>query len=239
MKIFAQNRLSKKDKQYYSALKKILGFKPRNLHIYLLALTHKSVTKEQNNSSAYNNERLEFLGDAALDIAVSDLLYRRFPFANEGFLTQMRTKIVNGETLTKIAKDIGLDKVIFVKSPGDLAHRVFEDAFEALIGAIYLDKGYPYVLRFVSKKILVEHLDLNQLKHINRNYKSQVIEWAQKRKLTIVFNTEKTDNKEVTFTSQLLVDNKVMGEGSAGSKKLAEQNAAQLALENIKKEGKF
>ncbi len=231
------NKKSIQNKEYSKLIKKILGFKPKNLQIYFLAFTHKSV--ETNDTDSFNNnERLEYLGDAILDAAVSDLLYKRFPSADEGFLTKMRTKIVNGKTLTELAKKIEIDQLLFVKSNKNLSERIFEDAFEALIGAVYLDRGFKYVKRFVSQKIFVEHINLKQLKYVDTNYKSKIIEWSQKHKIDIEFCTSEDYNNQRNFDCQLKINDNVLGEGSGITKKIAEQFASKDALEKIK-EGDF
>lgn len=222
------------NKDYRKTLIKLLGFKPKNENLYLLAFTHKSVGAVENNSYFDNNERLEYLGDAILDAAVSELLYKRFPSADEGFLTKMRTKIVNGKTLTELAKKIKIEKLLFVKSSKNITERIYEDAFEALIGAIYLDRGFKYVIQFVSQKILVEHINLNQLKFIDTNYKSRIIEWSQKYKIEIEFSTDEDSDDSKSFTSKLKIDDKVIAEGTGYSKKAAEQSASKIALEKIK-----
>lgn len=222
------------NKEYSKLLKQILGFKPKKLDLYYLAFTHKSFEPEESDGFFNNNERLEYLGDAILDAAVSDVLYKRFPTADEGFLTKMRTKIVNGKTLTEIAKKIELNKLIFVKSHKNLSERIFEDAFEALIGAIYIDRGFKYVKQFVSQKIFVEHINLNQLKYVDTNYKSKIIEWSQKHKIEIEFCTSEDYDDNKNFECLLKIQDKVVGEGSGISKKIAEQFASKDALEKIK-----
>jgi ribonuclease-3 len=221
-------------KEYRQKLSEVLGFKPKNIQLYLLACTHKSVESISGASVYHNNERLEFLGDAVLDAAVSDLLYKRFPTADEGFLTKMRTKIVNGKTLTELTKKIGLDKLLFVKSQKNLTERIFEDAFEALIAAIYLDKGYEYVIKFVSQQIMVEHINLNRLKYVDTNYKSKIIEWSQKHKLNVEFETIENAEDNIRFVSNLKVNDISIAEGTGQSKKTAEQEASKSALDKIK-----
>lgn len=221
------------------SLRKLLGFSPKNLSYYILALTPKSsIPPPCIKGSDKNNERLEFLGDSILDAAISELLFKRFPSADEGFLTQMRTKIVNGKKLSELAKKIRLDKIIFSKSRQNITERIFEDAFEAIIGAIYLDRGFNYVKQFVLQKIMVEHIDLNKLRFVNDNFKSKIIEWSQKYKIAIDFLTEQVSESSKDFISQLSVNGKVVSKGQGFSKKTAEQSAAEEALIKIK-EGNF
>lgn len=222
------------NKDYYRTLTKLLGFKPKNESLYVLAFTHKSVESLESDGFYNNYERLEYLGDAILDAAISELLYKRFPSADEGFLTQMRTKIVNGKSLTELAKKLQIERLLFVKSSKNLTERVFEDAFEALIGAIYLDRGFKYVIRFVSQKIMVEHINLNQLKFVDTNYKSRIIEWSQKHKITIEFCTDENSDDSKSFISKLKIYDKVIAEGNGYSKKAAEQSASKNALTKIK-----
>jgi len=227
------------NRRFLKSLKRLLGFKPKNVNYYVLAFTHKSADyNDCPQISLQNNERLEYLGDAILDAVISELLYKRFPTADEGFLTQMRTKIVNGKKLTELAKKLKLNKLMFVRSEKSISERIYEDAFEALVGAIYLDRGFKYVKRFVSQKIMVEHIDLNKLKYVDTNYKSKIIEWSQKHKIEIEFLTDFTSEDSKDFNSQLKVNGKIIGEGKAYSKKEAEQYASKQALEKIK-EGSF
>ena len=232
---------SKKSKKYTNKilsgkLKNLLGFKPKNLSVYALALTHKSVIDIEDNLNEYdNNERLEFLGDAILDAVISELIYNRFPTADEGFLTQMRTKIVNGKKLTELAKNIKLDKLILTNKKVHISEKILEDAFEALIGAIFIDKGYKCVKKFVAQKIMIQHIDLNKLKHVETNYKSRLIEWAQKYKYDLQFYTEYETSSSKMFLSVAKIGDDILGQGKGLSKKKAEQNASEKALLNIEK----
>jgi len=227
------------NKAYAKSLKNLLGFKPKDVSIYVLAFTNKSAdTKHCPDVSNDNNERLEFLGDAILDAVIGELLYKRFPTADEGFLTQMRTKIVNGKKLTELAKKMKLNELMFIKSSKSFSERIYEDAFEALIGAIYIDRGFKYAKQFVSQKIMVEHISLNKLRFEDTNYKSQIIEWSQKHKIDIEYDTDFVSGNSKKFISILKINGKLIGEGKAHSKKSAEQLASQNALKNIK-EGTF
>ena len=227
------------NRRFLKSLKKLLGFKPKDANLYVLAFTHKSADYQDcPQISTQNNERLEFLGDAILDAVISELLYKRFPTADEGFLTQMRTKIVNGKKLTELAKKLKINKLMFVRSEKSISERIYEDAFEALIGAIYIDRGFKYAKQFISQKIMVEHIDLNKLKYVDTNFKSKIIEWSQKHKIEIEFCTDFISEDSKDFNSQLKVNGKTIGEGNAYSKKEAEQFASKHALEKIK-EGSF
>lgn len=218
-----KSKISKK------TIRKFLGFNPKNQYLYELALTHKSA--ESPCMSDYdNNERLEFLGDAILDSVISEILYRRFPSADEGFLTKMRTKIVNGKKLSELAEKTGLKELIIKDNRVPFVGKILEDAFEAFIGAIFIDKGYKYVKRFIGDKIFIKHIDLNKLKHVESNYKSRLIEWAQAKKYSVVFSTDYNPDNVNVFISEIKIASHKIGEGIGNSKKEAEQNAAKQGL---------
>ncbi len=233
MLIFGNKRC--KDRVFARNIAKITGFKAKKLELYALALTHKSAENTRCPSDYADNERLEFLGDAVLDAVVSELLYLRYPSADEGFLTQMRTKIVNGKSLSVLAEKIGLHKLILLSptlSPPNV--KIKEDAFEAFIGAIYLDKGYKFVKRFVLQKIFIHYINLSELQHVENNYKSRVIEWSQKHKIPVKFQTEAESLDSYYFISYIRINDKTIGKGKAKSKKAAEQIASKLAYLKIK-----
>jgi ribonuclease-3 len=229
-RIAAFKILSSTNKDFLKKLRKILGFWPSDLSLYQIALTHKSASYTLNGERV-NNERLEYLGDSILDAVISDYLYKKYPSEREGFLTEMRSKIVNGEKLKELAVNINLDQFIIQRTNIQLASsRIYEDAFEALIGAIYLDKGYRAVSRFISQKIIDEHIDLDELEVTNYNYKSQLIEWSQKTKSPVEFSSFSSDEDLNYFVSEVILDEKIIGKGLGSSKKEAEQNAAKKAL---------
>lgn len=223
--------LFRKDKGLLISLWEILGFYPKNLNFYKTAFTHRSASFKIN-GERINNERLEFLGDSILDAVISDFLYHKYPNAKEGFLTEMRSKIVNGEKLKELARLTRLNEFIVQKgstTKGDIT-KIHEDAFEALIGAIYLDKGYHRAYKFVKSKIIEKYIDFEDLEDLNLNYKSQLIEWAQKIKKPVSF-VSKTDPDEIKcFSSEVVFDDKTIGIGKGSSKKEAEQNAAKIAI---------
>ncbi len=238
MRLFVKKEEKCFDRKLFLKIKRITGFVPKDLSLYIIALTPKSALPHPCIKEAgVNNERLEFLGDTVLDVAISELLFKRFPTADEGFLTQMRTKIVNGKKLTELAKKLHIDELIDINTK-QVSERIYEDAFEALIAAIYLDRGFKYVKKFVYQKIMVEHIDLNKLRFVNNNFKSKIIEWAQKYKITIKFCTKAVSENPKKFTSELLADGNTLGKGVGNSKKKAEQAASENALYNIK-EGEF
>ena len=180
-----------------------------------------------------NNERLEFLGDAILDSTVAEYLYRKFPDKPEGFLTQTRSKIVNGESLAHLTRSLGLDKfIVSHASHYDTNKNILEDAFEAFIGALYLDQGYRAVRKFVEKRLIAKYIDFDAVLKTDTNYKSRLLEWAQQKKVEVVFGTNAVDDDLRTphFMSEILVDGTKTAEGHGFTKKDAEQNAACAAL---------
>ena len=184
-----------------------------------------------------NNERLEYLGDAVLGTIVGEYLYNRFPLKDEGFLTQMRSRIVNRSFLTQLAFKLGLNRFINsnTNSVSDSSH-IYGDVFEAFIGAVYLDVGYKGARHFVIKKVLSVHVDIEQLERSDNNFKSQLIEWGQKNKRDIEFDThENPDNGHHTlpFISVIRIDGQIVGKGEGYSKKEAQQNSACKALVHL------
>ena len=175
------------------SLKNIFGFRPKNLHLYKLAFRHKSANKDVNGIKI-NNERLEYLGDAVLSSIIADFLFKKFPYKGEGFLTEMRSKIVCRSNLEKLSRKLALDKLI--ESSPDImsaAKSVRGDAFEAFIGAMYLDKGYKFTRKIIIKRVINIHIDIDDLELTETNFKSRLIEWAQKEKKEVDFRviTEK------------------------------------------------
>jgi len=232
IKLFSSPR-----KEFYLFIKTLLDSYPENLRLYDTAVIHKSASVVDSNGNYVNNERLEYLGDAVLGAAVADFLYNRFPGQDEGYLTQMRSKLVNRSFLTQLTYQIGLDQFIDSNTTSTLeTSHIYGDALEALIGAIYLDKGFREAKKFITRKLLQRHVDLEEIQNTNTNYKSQLIEWSQKYKREISFDTvEETpeNGKQPLFISEIKIEEKVMGKGTGSSKKEAQQNAAKTALENI------
>ncbi|MDX8338518.1 ribonuclease III [Draconibacterium sp. IB214405] len=232
VKLFSSDR-----KEFYLFLKDLLGFYPQNLRLYDLAFIHKSASMVDSQGNFVNNERLEYLGDAILGAIIADFLYNRFPQEDEGFLTKTRSKLVNRAILTQLTHEMGLH--IFIDSNTtkniDKSH-IYGDALEALIGAIYLDKDYKAAKYFVTKKILPQFVDLNEIEQADSNFKSQLIEWSQKNKREIEFETtEETDEKlkQPRFRAVVKIDDKEVGKGTGTSKKEAHQNAAQETLKKL------
>ncbi len=217
------------DKVFYRAVDDMFGFIPHNIELYKLALIHKSASIILDDGTHINNERLEFLGDAVIESVSSDYLYIEFPDKPEGFLTQLRSKMVSRQSLNAVAKLIGLDDHVITHSTNSASQKhIFGDAFEAMMGAIYLDQGYDFVNRLLINKIFVEYLKLDSLLESETDFKSRLIEWCQKNHHTISFSTvnDKTySSAHPFFYSKVLIDGMEVGYGAGESKKEAEQRA--------------
>jgi ribonuclease-3 len=205
--------------------------------LYDLAFLHKSASTIYSRVIFVNNERLEFLGDAILSAVIADFLYNRFPNEDEGFLTKTRSKLVNRTFLTKLTYDMGLDVFIDSNTTKNIDNsHIYGDALEALIGAIYLDKDYQTAKYFVTKKILSKFVNLAEIEQNDSNFKSRLIEWSQKSKKDLLFDTTEEFNdktKQPKFTTVVKIDDKKIGFGTGTSKKEAHQNAARQALDKI------
>ena len=227
------HRLWGADREYYRAFRRIFGVTPDNVELYKLALVHRSASVRMEGGGSINNERLEFLGDAVLESIVSDYLFIEYPDKSEGFLTQTRSKIVSRQSLNALAKELGLDNMVIYNSTGNFAHKhLFGDCFEALVGALYLDKGYNTVNRIVINELLPRHINLEDLTNSENDHKSRLIEWCQKSKRTISFATEADGEQRTShpaFISRVLIDDMRIGVGRGSTKKEAEQNAAENA----------
>lgn len=208
----------------------MFGFIPHNIELYKLALIHKSASVVLADGQHINNERLEFLGDAVLESVSSDYLFIEFPDKNEGFLTKLRSKMVSRQMLNEVAKRIGLDSYVITHSSSNLSQKhIYGDAFEAMMGAIYLDQGYDFVNRLLINKIFVEYIKVDQLTQSETDFKSRLIEWCQKNHHAIHFDTVNDKTYSSThpfFYSKVLIDGIEMGYGAGESKKEAEQRAA-------------
>ena len=235
--------LPRKDRESYLCFDRILGFMPRNIQIYKQALLHKSTLVRSEKGGLVNNERLEFLGDAILDAVVADIVYRHFEGRREGFLTNTRSKIVQRETLNKLAVEIGLDKLVKYTSRSQTHNSyMYGNAFEALIGAIYLDHGYKHCQTFIEKKIFTRYIDLDKMSRKEVNFKSKLIEWSQKNKVEVSFELiEQFLDKDYNpiFHTEVLIEGYSAGKGVGYSKKESQQNAAQAAIKKLKGDKDF
>jgi len=217
------------------AIKNIFGYQPGNVSVYELAFRHKSAATLVSNGFRHCNERLEYLGDAVLGSVVADFLFKKFPFKDEGFLTEMRSRIVSRSNLNMLSKKLGLDKLVkATKDSGSPGSSIMGDAFEAFIGAVYLDKGYLFTKKLIIRQIIQTHLDIDDLMRRDINFKSKVIEWAQKEKKSIDYKiVEELDNgrKGKLYTIEVQIENEVAGRGQDFSIKKAEQHASRKAWE--------
>lgn len=232
----------RKEKEPYFRFYKILGFYPHNIEIYKQALLHKS-SSVKTQGRLVNNERLEFLGDAILDAVVADIVYKKFEGKREGFLTNTRSKIVQRETLNNIAINIGLDKLIKYSSKQSSHNSYMSgNAFEALVGAIYLDRGYETCMKFMEERIIGQYINLDKISRKEVNFKSKLIEWSQKNKFEIEFRLigqSLDESQNPIFETQILVENISGGTGKGYSKKESQQEAAHATMTMIKKDSVF
>ena len=233
----------RKEKELYLSLYNIIGVLPHNLSFYKTALLHKSVARRNDKGKPVNNERLEFLGDAILDAIVGDIVYEHFPGKREGFLTNTRSKIVQRETLNKLANDLGITRLI-LSSGHSQSHNSYlgGNAFEALVGALYLDHGYTACMKFMKKQILGELINIDKVAYKEVNFKSKLIEWTQKHKICLEFKPlsfGKDKEGSPTFSFQVVLEGIACGEGSGYSKKESQQEAAKVTLQYIRKNKKF
>lgn len=225
-------------REFSSRLKKILGFSPGKLVLYELAFIHRSATFTLPDGNKVNNERLEYLGDAVLDAILSDFLFEKFPEANEGFLTKIRSRIVNRDVLNQLAISMGINKILVSKiNSSHLVGNLYGDAFEALIGAVFLDLGFKKTKKLFIKNVLNKYLDLNMIVKTDSDYKSLVFEWVQKHKSNLIFTYKEEYDfnlKKSVFSTTLFIDKLEFGEGQGSSKKVAEQEAASQAWKRLK-----
>jgi ribonuclease-3 len=227
-------KYSTEDKRLIAAIKEIVGAKPFNLEVYRLALLHTSASVySRDKDFRLSNERLEYLGDAILGAVVANYLYKKYPYKDEGFLTEIRSRIVNRESLNHLSRRMGLaNLVLFEGQRHGRSHKSMSgDALEAFVGAVFLDKGFYACQKFVIQKIVEPHLDIEKVVETNTNFKSIIIEWAQRESKELVFQiiNEKGNSQYKEFAAQVLVNGEVVSTGHGASKKKAEQAAAEKA----------
>lgn len=249
----------RKNKEFLSALYDILGFYPHNIEIYRIAFSHKSLSyrrdadskkggkdrkvnnrdrkqRSENTSKPLNNERLEYLGDAVLETIVSDILFHHFPHKREGFLTSTRSKIVQREALNRLAADMGLEKLILAAQGTRMSHtNIGGNAFEALMGAIYLDRGFKTCRWFINNRVIGQYVDLDNVAQKEVNFKSKLLEWSQKNRININFKDSACDG-EKGFRTVISIEGITIARGSGRSKKESQQEASKEALTRMRRE---
>ena len=234
----------RKEKELFSSLKDILGFYPHNINLYKQALLHKSMGRRNEKGRPLNNERLEFLGDAVLSAVVGDIVFRHFEGKREGFLTNTRSKLVSRDTLGKLAQEMGIDQLV-KSSDHSTSHNSYKNgnAFEALVGAIYLDRGYDACMRFVEKRILAQVINIDKVAYKEVNFKSKLLEWSQKNRVRMEFrDLEQTKDSQTgspVFTTQVFIEGVEGCKGTGFSKKESHQNASKETLQRLRREPQF
>lgn len=233
----------RKDKELFSSLHRIMGFYPHDISLYKQALSHSSLDLHGQNGRRVDNERLEFLGDAIIEAVTSDIVYRHFSRKREGFLTATRSKLVQRDTLNKLSKDIGIDGLLRKAQAGATSphSNIGGNALEAVVGAIYLDRGYGYCLRFLRKNIYVKRMDIDTVARKEVNFKSRLLEWAQRNRLRINFAANEppkdaATSPEPAFEATVSLEGVACGSGKGFSKKESQQNAARETLLMLNKD---
>ena len=227
------NSHSKEDGDFFLGISKILGFKPKKLSVYKKAFLHRSANIKDKNGLPLNYERLEFLGDSMLGTIISRYLYNEVPNGDEGYLTKMRSKIVSRKHLNELGKDLNLISYVESRIPkSHFGDNIHGNVFEALVGAIYLDRGYKYCEKFINDRVIEPYVDIEQLEGQVISYKSLVIEWCQKQKKEFHYNVYEDTGKDPLkhFAVKLSIDERVMAKARATSKKKAEEKASKRAF---------
>ena len=230
--------LNKSDKKLYTAFKTLMGRPPRNLDLYKLSLTHSSSNSRMKGDFKESNERLEYLGDAVLSAVVADYLFKKYPFKDEGFLTEVRSRIVSRESLNNLGKKLGVIQLMKIEGGIDqkqIYSSIFGNTLEAILGAIYLDMGYSFCHRFIINKLIGPNFDLEEIVNSTKNYKSRLVEWGQSNNTPVTFEIlEVKDNKNFKeFTAQAFIDGQPHEKGFGHNKKKAEQDAASKTLKSL------
>lgn len=228
-----KNSRSDKDGNFFLLLNEILGYKVKNQLLYIAAFTHRSMNIKDKKGNALNYERLEFVGDAMLSAVIAAYLFEEVPHGDEGYLTKMRSKVVSREHLNELGKELKLIDLVESKIPkSNFGNNIHGNLFESLVGAIYLDKGYKCCEKFIHKRVIKPHVDIETLEGRVISYKSLLIEWCQKEKKNFDYNVyEDTGNDELKhFSVKLSIDDKVIAKARATSKKKAEEKASKRAF---------
>jgi len=232
-----------KDKELRVAIHDILGFYPHEIDVYKIAFTHSSSENKGQKGKLLNNERLEFLGDAVLETVVSDIVFEHFPRKREGFLTGTRSKIVQRSTLNQLAEKMGIIQLVKTNMNVNSPHNnIGGNAFEALMGAIYLDRGYGFCYRFIEQQVLGKYINLDNVAKKEENFKSKLLEWSQKNRLKTdirIVRSEPTGKNSDLFRSVVFIEGVRIGEGKGYSKKESHQDAAKRSLMKMRKSKKL
>ncbi len=229
---------TEKGGEFYTAVKKIITFSPKNLSFYQKAFTHRSLNKKTSEGNTISYERLEFLGDAVLGMVIAAHLFKKVPTGDEGYLTKMRSKVVSREHLNELGRDLNLIKFVRTSVPSNqFGQNIHGNLFEALVGAIYLDRGFSYCEKFIQKRVIKPYVDIQKLEGKIISYKSLFIEWCQKNKKEFKFNVYEDTGKENLkyFAVKLQLDDKTVAKARATSKKKAEERAAKRAYYKLKR----
>jgi len=232
-------RFSNEHSEIKDFIKNVFGYYPENIYLYQLAFRHKSVAKEISHGMKNSNERLEFLGDSIIDSVIAEYLFKIFPYKDEGFLTKMRSKIVSRNQLNNLARELGIgDYIDSTKDIKSQPKSLLGDAFEALIGAVFLDKGYDFTKKVLIERVIKIKLDIDDLEQTETNYKSRLIEWSQKEKIEIEFkHTQEIGvNNAKQHEIELWINKKMVSKAKGNSIKSAEQRASEIACGKIKLE---
>jgi ribonuclease-3 len=233
------NSRAPKDENFFLAMSKLIGFKPKNIAIYEEAFTHRSTNEKSAEGHAQNYERMEFLGDAMLSSVIAAHLFNEVPGGNEGYLTKMRSKVVSREHLNELGRDLQLIKQVKTTIPiSQFGGNIHGNVFEALVGAIFIDRGYKYCEKFINRRVIKPYVDIKKLEGKVISYKSLFIEWCQKHKMQFKFAVyEDTGNDTLKhFAVKLHLNNKIVGKARATSKKKAEETAAKRAYYKLQTE---
>jgi len=233
------NSHSNQDEEFILAIKDIIGYKPKKLEFYKEAFTHRSLKKVNQKGEPMNYERLEFLGDAVLGAVIANYLFKKIPHGDEGYLTQMRSKIVSREHLNELGKDLGIIKFVKSSVPNEnFGDNIHGNLFEALVGAIHSDRGYSFTEKFIYRFVIEPYVDLERLEGKITSYKSVLIEWSQKNKRKLKYQVYEDTGNDILkhFSVKLLLDDELIAKGRATSKKKAEEIASKRAFYKMRKQ---